>query len=655
MSKTVILTELQVKNLLIPAIEKSKEAADELTKRLVKIDKLDIGSMNKFNRELKEALNNAKSLQAHLDKIGKSGFRPDFSRTLRDRASDALPELGGVGIGDFAGSAGSAAAMGITAVAAGIADATSKAIDFQHSFLSLEQLNLDKSNGQIDSLRENVLKTSNDIGISSDKMTTAFFDYQSSIGKFSTDAVGDITKLGKFARNFGADFNNYVSSAGKSMLAYGETDVDKYNEAIYRTAMLGSMNTDQAGRLQADFASNASSSRQSANSAGKAFLLQSQMYNTADEAATGTKEFFKDLSDERNLEAFDKLKIKVYDTNNQMRQFDEIFKDLAQKTDSIKGNDRELAKVINLFSGSEGFINMVKLFGQRSETAMEQLNKYNTVTYNMAKATQNADKDITLLTEKLKVNFNNELTKLGTELLPAATIGLKVFSQSIEGIGMMVKGVGAALSAVWHAPDTIRNWGRETQMHGRKTSQNWADVASYGLGTERIDANDTKKHYFDGKVLDYVGSSMQYLEGANKEQQKEIYTNMISVLNSDGYKGRGGKKYYEAILQDKLQTLRTEDLKSKSLSELIGQNKADGKSKKPTALPDLSAAKKDRDDTLGGGKNIRNINVTIQRMNGVESFHIQNTRDFDPHIIGEAINRTLVKAVQDTEIAISSN
>lgn len=140
---------------------------------------------------------------------------------------------------------------GLYAIGKGLDRTTQKAADFNTQFRALENLNLDKSKKEIDSLKRMVLDTSFDKGFNTNKTITGYFDVQSTTGKFGAEVRRIVEKQGEFANLMQSDFNEYIAGTAKGManFGFGVDKLDDFNRSAYATVKVGVTTFDQLAKV----------------------------------------------------------------------------------------------------------------------------------------------------------------------------------------------------------------------------------------------------------------------------------------------------------------------------------------------------------------------------------------------------------------------
>ncbi len=375
--------------------------------------------------------------------------------------------------------------------------AAEKAADFNTSFRSLANLNLDKSRQQITALKKSVLDTAFTKGFDTDKTISAFFDVQSTTGKYGAEVRKIVEKQGEFANLMQADFNNYIAGTSKAManFGFGAEKLDDFNRSAYATVKVGVTTFDQLANVQSVYAGAAASAKQTFDTANKIFALFTVKTKSVDEAATLTKSMFNDLTKQTTIEAFKKVGINVYDNNKQLKQADTLLVELNNKFRNLD-SDKKVVALKNQFSGSEGLIALIQAATDKSGQLQNTLSGFDQARFGLNDALELAKNDLNYINDQLKNKTNAALIELGEKLLP------------------------------------LKNWWAETKL----------DIVNRGAWLLNGREGNKKDTYNEGwtRQNEIYGGLMQQLPQLSKEQYEAKQREVIEAMNA--YK----KSYWDA-------------------------------------------------------------------------------------------------------------
>lgn len=365
-----------------------------------------------------------------------------FSQNFGKVASSALGSVSSVAPG-LAANLGLVAnpitAIAAAALAAGkvLVSATQQAAAFQHEFLELKNLNLDKTNKQIDQLSDKVLNASLFAKQGANETARAFFDVQSVTGKYGDEVDKVVRKIGVFSGALKVDFNQQVESAAVAMKNFGfdVNQLDRFLASSFKTVQVGKVTFEQLARVQTDFAGAATKAFQSYDSANQLFAVFSTRAKSAEEAATLTKSAFQDLFKASTVKAFKKtLDINLFDPVTGLpKQLDQIVREANKRFQELgKGSPERLNKLVNKFTGSDGLVQLISAAAFQGDEFIRTLDQFNKTDFNIDKALGNAKEDFAIVSQQLKNQWQNILIRIGNKVLPVVTRGLSAISDFVD-------------------------------------------------------------------------------------------------------------------------------------------------------------------------------------------------------------------------------
>lgn len=330
---------------------------------------------------------------------------------------------------------------GLYAIGKGLDRTTQKAADFNTQFRALENLNLDKSKKEIDSLKRMVLDTSFDKGFNTNKTITGYFDVQSTTGKFGAEVRRIVEKQGEFANLMQSDFNEYIAGTAKGManFGFGVDKLDDFNRSAYATVKVGVTTFDQLAKVQSVYAGAAASNNQTFDTANKLLALFTIKTKSVDEAATLTKSMFNDLTKDATIKAFKKVGISIYDNNGAIKQGDTLMLELNKKFSEMD-NAKKIIDLKNQFTGSEGLIAMIQAATDKSGQLQNTLNSFDSTKLGLNKALQLARKDVNYINEQLKNKIDVIDIKIGEKALPLKLFWAELKLNIVSSVNSMLRG-----------------------------------------------------------------------------------------------------------------------------------------------------------------------------------------------------------------------
>lgn len=328
----------------------------------------------------------------------------------------------------------------------GLAVALNKAVDsaaaFGVPFRELRNLNLDKSKAEIQDLNDRLVKLSFEEGLDPQKLVRGVFDIQSATGKYGTEVEQMVAKVGVASRALNIDFNQAVGAAGKALVAFKLPleDVDKLLESNAKTVQVGIVTFDELARVQTEYAGAAASGNQQLDTANKVFAVLSKSAKSADIAATQAKMAFQDLGKQSTIDGFKKIGVSVYDANGNMRQADQILKDLVPKFQSM--SDQTFGQLKEEIGGSEGLRALLDQAKASGDEMLRTLNDFDSTGFNINTAIKEASGDLDVMNDKMSNQMTASWVELGQAVMPTWISIKSLVNDIILGVISLLHRVG---------------------------------------------------------------------------------------------------------------------------------------------------------------------------------------------------------------------
>jgi TP901 family phage tail tape measure protein len=381
-------------------------------------------------KELRYRIYGDDKLSGKLDRISSAGKRVDKSlnktstrmSSLKNKVSGAASEIPGL-TGGLRILTNPLTIAGAAIVGTGIAlnRASIEAANFNSEFRELVNLNLDKSLGQINTLKQQILDISFKDGLDAFVISKGFYDIQSITGLYGRAVDNIVSKQAKFADVFNANPESFIGGTGKAManFGFGSDKLDQFNRSSFATMKIGSLTFDQLSKIQAVYAGTASAAKQSFDSANKLFALFTTKRNNPAEAATLTKSAFEDLFKPEVMKTFNKEGILMFDKlTGKQKQVDKIMLELNSKFMALGNNDKAINKLRNQFKGSDGLRALIELSTKSTKELFATLNTFNSADTQFNKALKIANEDLNKINEKLENRTKTLMIEIGQAMLP---------------------------------------------------------------------------------------------------------------------------------------------------------------------------------------------------------------------------------------------
>lgn len=304
---------------------------------------------------------------------------------------------------------------------------------FNHEFLQIKQLNLDKSSKQLGRYKEQIRDAAFEVGTNLQDSTAAFYDLQSATGVYGDDAVSIFKKVGRFSIATGAGLGDSINSTTKAMKAFGlgVDDIDNLLESNAKTVQVGITTFDELAKVQTEYAGAAAGAGQSVDTANKIFAAFTSIAKDSNTAATMTKAAFQGLAQKGTVKGLKSIGISLYDNNGQMRDLGKVLEEVSGKFKKM--TPQQIDTLINKIGGPEGLRNLFVKLKTGADDFHNTLAAFDASQYSVDEALKNAQGDVTVLGDIVKNRFNTVMSKLGEFILPMVARGLNFINTIIVG------------------------------------------------------------------------------------------------------------------------------------------------------------------------------------------------------------------------------
>lgn len=581
-----------------------------------------------------------------------------------------------------------------------LGSATQKAISFNHEFLQIEQLNLDKNKKDMEQYKDIIRDTAFTVGTDLNKTTAAFYDVQSATGLFGNEAKKVVQEVGKFSIATGADLNDSINSTTKAMKAFGlgANDIKGYLESNAKTVQVGITTFEELARVQTEYAGAAAGAGQTVNTANKIFAAFTSIAKDSNTAANMTKTAFQGLTQAGTIKGLKSIGISMYDSNGQMRDLSQVLGEVSGKFKTM--SPKKIDELINKIGGPEGLRNLFVKLKTGSEDFFNTLTAFDSSKFDLDKALKNAQGDVTVLGNIVKNRWGVVMENLGQKILPLVagalnTVnnllvkGFKFYKDNSEiinlvvgsilgviaaiktwtivqgilnavltanPIGLIIAAIGALVAAITWVVRNVQGWGDQwtsilDYMRYKVEFLKFGLQAAWGL------VSDSFQRMVEGIVLAWkwgmnlVGkiSDAQYAKDkANilrqqKERERSIKLNALAAAASH----LKANKALEFKLKLKKDQEDTQDENSFQTSTGLTPDAggANGGSS--------SKAADEVSKVVGAGQQVRNITVNIDALNkgGINTSNTTLSK-MEPQDIEKWMTESLLRVVRNLELSI---
>lgn len=513
----------------------------------------------------------------------------------------------------------------VAGVSAVMVDATNRAKAFNAEFRNLANINLSRSIGELNRLKNTIGATAYAGGHDIMATSRAYFDVQSITGMYGAQATPMVRQGMEFARLMGADPNEWVAGLAKAQANYGfsNSDIGKYHSAAYASLVAGAMTFDQLAKASPVFAGSAAASGQSFTDAMKMFTLFTMRTKSTDEAATMTNSLFRDLTREGTIKGFLNAGINPYTSNGSFKSIIQLMTELAEVFSSQQ-TQLQVNSLKNAFSGSEGLTAMLNAAAGGAKQLTAQLRNFDNAELNLNRTREIALGDVNLLESELRNKLNTSLTQLGESLSPVRVeltrLAIAATDLMNNSVFRLINWQGTAHSVgVENANWAQQRFGHYGEMSMSERTQFLADVR---------DRRDTARTSY--KAIPTSGA------------QRGLANSFIaSSLTGWGYRAKESERL---SLLSEVSAYNDILAQAETWAEDSGIG-SNGGSGGGNTLGDARAA---ISSTIGGGRQQKVITVTIGSLVGSQSFNstVRESRDDITALVEEALIRAIYGAEQ---------
>lgn len=572
-----------------------------------------------------------------------SSFSARAKQDLADLTSQ-IPGLSGIGaaIANPMVMAGAA----ITAVAVGFATVTKKAADFEHQFLELRQLNLDKTNAELERLNDQVLRTSFNTGMLAKDTAKAYFDIQSATGKYGAEVDSIVEKTALFARATKTNFDSAIQSVGKAINAFGmdAKDMDKFFASSFKTVQVGITTFDQLAETQTDYAGAAAAANQSIDDANKLFAAFTQTAKSTREAGTLTKQTFNDLTRKSTIDGFKAIGVSMFDNAGAMKSLDAITRELVPKLQGM--SDLEFSRFKEAVGGSEGIRALLDRTKASGDELIRTFDDFDKTEFNFAQAIENANGDLTTMSTLLSNKIDTVLVRIGKKTLPDVIIGIGTLVDWVDKIvtkwddlNENSRAFQFIMGNIWSAiTEPFRAIGTIVEQ-----TLNFFDAMQRGWNATKTilgQLAEASLSLFEG-----IGHAMDRNFGMAALSLKNAKDELAAIGNLNRMGGLG------PLVPDS--PLAVDEPAAPFPFRVGGEAGAVGGGGGLAAGGGTVDPTDGINTIAGGGKSVRNVTVNIAKLVEAINIHTSQAQSELPNI-EEMITRALVRAVGGAEISLSN-
>lgn len=542
---------------------------------------------------------------------------------------------------------------------AGIKKASQEQAIFNNQFLELQNLNLDKTDQEIDDLRDRVLNLSFDKALNPEKTSKAFFDVQSATGKYGYEVEQVVGKIGVFARTMKADFNKTIEGGAKAMgiFNFGVNELDDYLASSFKTVQVGVTTFDQLAKVQVEYLNAAKSSGQGFNEANKLFSVFSKNAKTVDIAANLTKTAFEDLGKQSTQKGLKNIGVNLFDATGKMKGLDAIASEIVPKLSNM--NDADFSKLKEEIGGSEGIRGLLDQLKNSGDNVLSTFEAFDNTEFDFDTALKNANGDLTIMSEIVDNKLTAAWIRFGETVTPML-LKMKMLASSLLNTA---SGVANSVNYLFNPKEGFRK---------QKKEQNDSVYGSFKTELSKSFKSEEDLNNFTNSPKRKQVELLNNLRNSFAENKSKV-NKTLSDINSQWFPNKKIQNHFIAkkgayqSLTDIIRDVETGNASIESLFDKVGFDQFSQKKKvlepiKTKIDNPISDSFSNTSENKGGlagiyaaADKVRNVTVNIQNL--VEKFtvHTENGEGLSADEIMLKIEEVLIRAVNDAELTLSNN
>lgn len=502
--------------------------------------------------------------------------------------------------GPLAALAGPLAIAGVGMMAFSKAEAA--LAKFEPAGRELRLANLDKSPAERQALRGRMLGFSLQNGLDPTEAVNAYISAQRTTGRGGKAVEDYVALLGKAAQAVNQPMQEMVDSTAKALEGFN-MPLEKAGELMdknLKAMAAGGMAYGELMRAQEDYTASARRTNQTLDSANALYAVMAKYGKDAGGAGLQLAQAMEDLGKPKTVKGLKALGVNVFDARGGMRQMTDVAKDLVSAL--ARMNDVQYAQLRQSLGGSMGLRALLDTARTSGQGLLDTLQKFNSTDVSMKGQLEAMQNDTDLAAQNIENRMNAAWTRVGEGMKP-------IFN-----------------------------------------------------GLNKI------KLFF----LESIGEGLTKAKRDNDERLAKLLAPAITGTEEDRQRGIAGlyhslhvrQKEYDMRLRhgDTFNAEQEAQKIAEVKSAILSANEAWGKMKQPTTpqakpagdAPDPDDLKAGASAIVGGGKQVRNVNVTIQKL--VEKLEVRTAGTVREGIsnVRQQVEQALVDIVRGGEAALAN-
>lgn len=635
-------------------IEKIKGSADGMAARFTKVqDKIAgaTGSMKAFGAQSNGAVKGVgRGIQDEI--LAK------FQGQLPGSVSNVVGLLGGMA-GPITVAAGLAAGLVV-----GLNKAVDAATAFGVSFRDLRNLNLDKTDAELKKVNDRILDIAWNDGLDPTAVLKGVTEIQSTMGEFGPEVERTVARIGVASRAMNVDMGSNIAGIAKALVQFKMPlrEVDKLMESNAKTVNVGVVTYEELADVQTQYAGAASGANQKMDTANKLFALLTTGNKNARISATMLSSAFQDLGSANTADTLKKIGVNVFDANGQMRQADEIVKDLVPRFGKM--SDQTFSQLKEELGGGEGLRGLLDMVKGSGDNVLRVFNDFDGASANIDDTISRAANDLDVMNDIMDNKVKTSWVQLGQEVMPMwikikgavneVILGAIEFGHKLGEVVDWFKEIYAKsayvryevqkvvfiVKAAWEVivatiQSTLNAIMTPIKAIGQALSGEWSaawDTVVNGVGKHLdiwADAGKNVGHAFNGALDEVVNGGTPVKVAVEPEVSKDAYAKVSGAAG--GSPSGNGPTPAATLAND-------------PYAGLFGGK--DGKKKGSNTSAGLGG--------VGGGSQVRNVTITINKL--VERIEVRTTGSVKEGLnsIRAQVEEAIVDIVRGSEATLAN-
>ncbi|MBS1940153.1 MAG: phage tail tape measure protein [Bacteroidetes bacterium] len=490
---------------------------------------------------------------------------------------------------------------------------------FEPAGRELRLANLDKSPAEQQALRGHMLDFSVQNSLDPTEAVNAYISTQRTTGRGGKAVEDYVALVGKAAQAVNQPMQEMVTSTAKALDGFN-LPLEKAGELMdnnLKAMAVGGMTYDELSRAQQDYTTAARRTNQTLGSANALYAVMAKYGKDAGGAGLQLAGAMENIGKPKTVKGLKTLGVRVFDARGNMRQMTDVAQDLVPAL--AKLNDVQYAQLRQQFGGNTGLLALLDTARTSGQGLLDTLQKFNTTDVSMKGQIEAMQNDTDLAAQNVENRMNAAWTRAGEGMKPIFNGLNRIKLWFAEGIADMLN------------PNAVVEHRANAEVEKFKARvQHIKDMAApASTGTQEERQRGMADLYRERKTIQiaYDASVANGITSNAKRFKDQLDDNQAAILKATE---EWGKMMRPATDTANPQPKPTND------------------------APDPDNLKAGASAIVGGGKQVRNVNVTIQKL--VEKLEVRTAGTVREGIsnVRQQVEQALVDIVRGGEAALAN-